>query len=191
LASDKFDKRGFDATAKDMVKSAKRNGADAVLLVPDNSLVPRAEAVIKAAHQEGIGLLAATNLYREEILKGSCPAIDGMSLSMAWHARGNANADFVKAAASSKFWQGEVNFATAMTYNATQAMAAALQEQPTRAGVYEMLNRADFAVQDTADASPLKFDKNGDRTASAQIVRAQKKEGTDSDKPQCEFVPVK
>ena len=40
-----------------------------------------------------------------------------MGLSMAWHARGNANADFVKAAASSEIipQRSEVNFATAMT----------------------------------------------------------------------------
>jgi branched-chain amino acid transport system substrate-binding protein len=175
------------------VKEAKKNGADAILLVPDNSLVPRAEAVIKAAASEKIGLLGATNLYRQEVLQRNCPDMTGMTLSMAWHARGKANPNFVKTANSTDFWHGEVNFATAMTYNATQAMAAAMREKPTRAGVHEALNREGFVVQETADAQPLKFE-NGDRIAPAQIVRVQTTAGIDpnapSNVPECEFVPI-
>jgi branched-chain amino acid transport system substrate-binding protein len=190
LASEDFKNKEI-ATAKAMVKEAKKNGADAILLVPDNSLVYRAEAVIKAASSEGIGLLGATNLYRQDVLQGNCQAMVGMTLSMAWQAKGRANPSFVKSSAD--LWHGEVNFATAMTYNATQAMAAAMREKPTRAGVHEALNREGFVVRDTADAQPLKFE-NGDRIAPAQIVRVQTTAGIDpnapSNVPECEFVPI-
>jgi branched-chain amino acid transport system substrate-binding protein len=186
LASEDFKNKEI-ATAKAMVKEAKKNGADAILLVPDNSLVYRAEAVIKAASSEGIGLLGATNLYRQDVLQGNCPDMVGMTLSMAWQAQGRANSAFVKS--STELWHGEVNFATAMTYNATQAMAAAMREKPTRAGVHEALNREGFVVQDTADAQPLKFEK-GDRIAPAQLVRVQTTAGIDPNLPECEFFPI-
>lgn len=189
LTSPDFEK-DMAATAKKMVKMAKRQGAEAVMLIPDNSLVPRAEAIVKAANQQGLGLLGVTNLYRKEVLQNTCPAIEGLVMTIAWKAGGlTSNPEFAKTASSPQFWRGEVNFATAMTYNATQAMAAAMKENPTRAGIHAALNREDFAVVDVADAQPLRFEK-GSSTADAQLVQVVRKDDEVTGSTQCKFEPI-
>ncbi len=186
LTSPDFE-RDVDSTAKKMVRIAKRQGADAVMLIPDNTSVLKAQAIAKAASQQGLGLLGVTNLYREEVLKTTCPEIEGMVMTIAWKADGRtANPDFTKVASSMQFWRGEVNFATAMTYNATQAMVAAMRESPTRAGIHEVLNRPDFVVEDVSDAQGMRFDK-GDRTAAAQLVKVIAEETSATGNVKCRF----
>lgn len=187
-----------EGTAKQKVRQAKKAGADALMLIPDNTRVNNAQAIIQEADRQGLGLLGVTNLYRQEVLKTTCPAIEGMVMTIAWKANGQANPDFVKTASSREFWRGEVNFATAMTYNATQAMITAMAENPTRKGIYDALNQADFAVEETADAQPMRFN-NGSRTADAQLVRVVRNDAADSDEDssdshtngvQCKFEPI-
>lgn len=189
LASLDFETRR-EATAKKMVRQAKREGAEAVMLIPDNSLVDNAEAVIKEASRQGLGLLGVTNLYREEVLKETCPAVEGLTMAIAWTADGSANPDFVKSSSSSQFWKGEVNFATAMTYNAVQAMAVAMEKDPTRSGIQAALNRDDFEVTKTADSQPMTF-RQRSRSAAAQLVTVEKTKGSsEQNQWQCDFVPV-
>lgn len=183
-----------EETAQQKVRQAKKSGADAVMLIPDNTRVNNAQAIIREADRQGLGLLGVTNLYRQEVLKTTCPAMEGMVMTIAWKADGQANPEFVRAASSAKFWRGEVNFATAMTYNATQAMVTAMVENPTRMGIHDALNRANFVVEETADAQPMRFN-NGDRTADAQLVRVVQMEKLDRDDNsensiQCKFEPV-
>ena len=188
LASVDFDKNS-EATAEKMVRQAKREGAEAVMLIPDNSLVANAEAIIRQADKQGLGLLGVTNLYRDEVLQETCPAVEGLTMTIAWTADGEANPDFVKSSSSSEFWKGEVNFATAMTYNAVQAMATAMVEDPTRSGIQRTLNSPDFVVKNTADAQPMTFTK-GSRTAEAQLVTVEIVKDTSDAKRQCDFTPV-
>ncbi|MEL6814097.1 MAG: ABC transporter substrate-binding protein [Cyanobacteria bacterium J06598_3] len=176
-------------TATLMIRQAMRQGAEAVLLIPDNSLVPNAEALIQEADKQGLGLLGVTNLYRGEVLNNNCPAIEGLTMTIAWTADGPANPEFVRASSSREFWRGEVNFATAMTYNATQAIAAAMEKSPTRMGIHTALNRDDFAVKNTADAEPLRF-QDGSRTATAELVTVVQHKNEQSGLTKCEFTPV-
>lgn len=186
LASADFD-RDRETTARKMVRQARKEGADAVMLVPDNSLVDNAEAIIREADKQGLGLLGVTNLYRDEVLKETCPAVEGLTMAIAWSAEGEANPEFVKSSSSSEFWKGEVNFATAMTYNAVQAMATAMAKDPTRTGIQTALNRPDFVVKNTADAQPMTFTK-GNRTAEAQLVTVEKVRA--KNQWRCDFTPV-
>ncbi len=189
LASVDFDKNP-EATAEKMVRQAKKEGAKAVMLIPDNSLVANAEAIIKQADKQGLGLLGVTNLYRDEVLRETCPAIEGLTMTIAWIADGEANPEFVKSSSSSEFWKGEVNFATAMTYNAVQAMATAMEKDPTRSGIQTALNSPDFMVTNTADAQPMTFMK-GSRTADAQLVTVEKVEDASSESQWlCDFTAV-
>ena len=179
-----------EATARKMVRQAKREGADAVMLIPDNSMVDNAQAIIKEANKQGLGLLGVTNLYRDEVLKETCPAVEGLTMTIAWTADGRANPDFVKSSSSSQFWKGEVNFATAMTYNAVQAMAAAMEKDPTRSGIQVALNRDDFEVTQTADSQPMTFQQRS-RSAAAQLVTVEKtKSASGQNQWQCDFIPV-
>lgn len=190
LASVDFDKN-LEATAKKMVRQAKKEGADAVMLIPDNSLVVNAEAIIKEADKQKLGLLGVTNLYREEVLQETCPAVEGMTMTIAWIADGSANPEFVKSSSSSEFWKGEVNFATAMTYNAVQAMATAMDKNPTRSGIQAALDRPDFAVKNTADAQPMTFTQRS-RAATAQLVTVKKEEEASGENQwRCSFTSVK
>jgi branched-chain amino acid transport system substrate-binding protein len=198
LSSSGFSREGWvakivntkEATAKKMVKQAKAAGAEAVFVVPNNSSVGNAEAVITEAYKQGLRVIGATNLYRNDVIKRNCSAIEDMVMTIAWKANGKANSEFAQAASNPKvFWQGEVNFATAMTYNATQAMAAAMKDNPTRIGIHDALNDPSFSVKNTADAKPMTF-KNGNRTADAQLVKVVRKPANGSQPESCQFVPI-
>ncbi len=180
-----------EATARKMVRQAKKEGADAVMLIPDNSLVDNAEAIIEEANKQGLGLLGVTNLYRDEVLQETCPAVEGLTMTIAWIADGSANPDFVKSSSSSQFWKGEVNFATAMTYNAVQAIATAMEKDPTRDGIQSALNLDDFKVIKTADSQPMTFQQRS-RSAVAQLVTVEKtKDSSERNKWRCDFFPTK
>ncbi|MFK8182531.1 MAG: ABC transporter substrate-binding protein [Phormidesmis sp.] len=160
-----------EAAAREMVATAKSNGAQAVLLAPNSSLVTFATSVIEAASAAKLTVLGEVNLFRQSVLDHTCPASEGMIISLPWHVTGQANPAFVEAARS--LWGGDVSPATAMTYNATQAMAAAIRlspGKPTRASVKEALNRDDFESGMTADAEPFTFQDNT-RAADAQLVK--------------------
>lgn len=54
-------------------------------------------------------------------------------LAVSWHIQGNPKASFLQK--SRQLWGADVNWRTAMAYDATVALIAALNLHPTRSGV--------------------------------------------------------
>ena len=159
------------AAAREMVEEAKAKGAQAVLLAPNSSLVDYGEAVIDAASDAGLTIIGEVNLFRQSVLVDTCPASEGMIIALSWHVTGQVNPAFVRD--TKALWGGDVSPVTAMTYNATQAMAEAIRlspGEPTRASVKEALSSDTFESLATADAEPFKFNEHT-RAAAAQLVK--------------------
>ena len=61
-----------------------------------------------------------------------------------------------------------VNWRTALTYDATQALIAAIRNNPTRNGVQRSLRASNFSV--TGSTGIVSFRPTGDREAAVQLV---------------------
>lgn len=109
---------------------------------------------------------------------------------MAWHIDANPTSEFVRA--SKKLWSANVDWKTAMTYDASQALIAALKRNPTRNGVQEALSSPDFQTYGVSDPIRL-VSSSGDRIVPVQLVQVEKvPEGKKSNSGTgFDFLPVK
>jgi branched-chain amino acid transport system substrate-binding protein len=107
----------------------------------------------------------------------------GMVVAIPWHILGNPNADFPRTA--SQLWGAEVNWRTAMAYDATEALIAAIAQNPSRTGVQQALSSPDFTTEGAAGT--IRFLPSGDRNQAAQLVTIQAGDRTGFG---YDFVPV-
>lgn len=91
----------------------------------------------------------------------------GMILALTWHIEGNSQASFPQK--SRQLWGADVSWRTAMAYEATVALIAALKLNPTRSGVQPALASPDFSPPGAAGI--VRFSMSGDRNAPVQLVR--------------------
>jgi branched-chain amino acid transport system substrate-binding protein len=92
-----------------------------------------------------------------------------MVLAVPWHINGDPTSNFPRQ--SRQLWGGDVNWRTALSYDATQALIAALQRNPTRNGVQKALISSDFSP--TGASGIIRFLPSGDRNAAVILVRIQ------------------
>ena len=107
-----------------------------------------------------------------------------MVLAIPWHILGNPQADFPKIA--NQLWGGEVNWRTAMAYDAAMALISAMERNPTRTGVQQALLAPDFSAEGATGA--IRFLPSGDRNQAVQLVTIQSGNRTSFG---YEFVPVR
>lgn len=87
---------------------------------------------------------------------------------------------------SRQFWGAEVNCRTALAYNATKALTAAMQKSPTREGIQQTLASTDFSTPGAAN--PVQFLPSGDSNAPVQLVRVVRQVNASTG---YDFVPVR
>lgn len=106
-----------------------------------------------------------------------------MVLAIPWHILANPDAEFPKAA--SQLWGGEVNWRTAMAYDAAVALIGAIATNPNRAGVDEALSNPNFQTEGAAGV--VRFLPSGDRNQAVQLVEVREGSRTQFS---YEFVPI-
>jgi branched-chain amino acid transport system substrate-binding protein len=106
-----------------------------------------------------------------------------MVLAVPWHILGDPQSSFPKAA--SQLWGGEVNWRTALAYDAAKALIAGIERNPSRTGVQQALSSSDFSA--TGSSGEIKFLPSGDRNRAVQLVTIQPGKRTSFG---YEFVPV-
>lgn len=152
----------------DDVARAALQGATALILLPTAAEVDRALQVVQV-NGGRMHLLAAHTLYSSKTLEINGPDAVGMVTAVPWHALADVEAVFVQTAR--QMWGGDVSWRTAMTYDAMQALFAALRQTPTRAGVQQALLHPDFFA--TGATGVVRFLPSGDRNQGIQLVRVQ------------------
>jgi branched-chain amino acid transport system substrate-binding protein len=115
-------------------------------------------------------------IYDIRILQEAGSRAKGLIIAMAWHIDANPTSEFVRA----------------MTYDASQALIAALKRNPTRNGVQEALSSPDFQTYGVSDPIRL-VSSSGDRIVPVQLVQVEKvPEGKKSNSGTgFDFLPVK
>lgn len=148
------------------VNQAIKKGAEAILLAPNTEFLDRALLVINA-NQKRLPILAGDALYSSRILTELGNLATGMTVAIPSAQTQLQNSPFEQQARS--IWGRPAQWRSALGYDATQAMIAALQKAPTRNGIRATLSTSNFAA--IGAVNPVRFTSNGDREMAITLVR--------------------
>ncbi|MGQ4649883.1 ABC transporter substrate-binding protein [Lyngbya aestuarii] len=165
------------------VDQAIKQGAEVLMLVPNPATLDQALQVVQVNDQR-LQLLAGDSAYNAKTLQIGRNDSVGMVLAIPWHILGNPQAAFPQAA--NQLWGGEVNWRTALAYDAAKAFIAGIERSPSRTGVQQALASPDFSSSGATDQ--IRFFPSGDRNQSVQLVTIQAGSRTSFG---YEFVPVR
>lgn len=172
---------GFSAARS--VKEASDRGADILMLATNTGELDKALQVVQVNNKR-LPLLAGDDAYAPKTLEVGGGAAAGMVVAVPWHIGANPNSEFVRQ--SRQLWVGDVNWRTALAYDATAALIAAIERSPTRAGIQQALLSPDFTTPGAS--GNIRFLPSGDRNAPVQLVQVVpgNRSGTGYD-----FVPLR
>ncbi|MEN9517559.1 MAG: hypothetical protein RLZZ381_147 [Cyanobacteriota bacterium] len=165
------------------LKTAQERGAEALVLLTDSTILDKAYLLMQL-NNRNLSLLGGDSLYKPQTLEIVGEKAQGLVLAVPWHALGSGNAEFP--AAAHRLWGGDVNWRTAMAYDATQVLAKGLAQNPSRSGIQAALSESGFNV--SGASGKIKFLKSGDRNAGVQLVEVQP---GDRSSYGYDFVPLK
>ena len=157
----------FDA--QESLTTAKRQGADVIMLSSDTDSLNRGLQVVRL-NESRLPVLGGDDVYSPKTLEATRATGENMVVAVPWHILSNTSKMF--AARSRKLWGGDVNWRTVTAYDATQALIAALQTNTTRTGIKDALRAPGFSA--VGASSPVRFLASGDRTAVIQLVKIVK-----------------
>jgi eukaryotic-like serine/threonine-protein kinase len=153
-------KPDFDAT--ESLEQAIQKKAEVIFLAATNEVSDRALLVVQM-NQKRLPLLAGDALYTSKTLQVGQAAAVGMVLAVPSIEKSPFQA---KAAA---LWGRQVNWRTILAYDATQALLAALRQNPTRQGLRQVLADPKFVA--TGATGPVQFTPTGDRQRGVKLVQ--------------------
>ena len=157
---------GFDAEAA--VQQTIQQGAEVLVLAANTATLDAALQVV-AVNRQRLPILGGDSLYNPKLLQiGGATAV-GMVVAVPWDLLSDPQAPFAQE--SRRLWGGDVNWRTAMSYDAARVLMAGLQADPSRAGVEQALRAPGFGV-DGATGS-VRFLPSGDRNQAAQLVEVK------------------
>jgi branched-chain amino acid transport system substrate-binding protein len=177
-----FDLSDSSFSAARSIDQAIKQNTQVLMLASNTSTLDKALQVVQV-NRKRLNLLGGDDVYASKTLEVGGEAALGMVVAVPWHIEGNSTTNFPKQ--SRQLWGADVNWRTALSYDATKALAAALQRRPSRWGVHQALAAPDFSA--VGASRTVRFLPSGDRNAPVQlvtIVRGQRS-GTGYD-----FVPV-
>jgi ABC-type branched-subunit amino acid transport system substrate-binding protein len=185
----RFDLNKNEFDAAEIVKKMRDDcNAQAIMFVPNsvrelNNMLQIAQAASSSVKK--LPLLGGDVMYSPKILEVGGKTTDGMVLALAWDIDTYPQSSFVKE--SRKLWRADVNWVTAMAYDAAQALIKAIRIQkiPTRQGMPQaLLNQNSIALG--ASGLPISFSLSGDRIdPPIQLVQIQCQTSS------CDFKPLK
>ncbi len=164
------------------VQQAIEQKAEVLMLAPDSAVLDQALQVVQV-NEKRLQVLAGDSTYSPKTLQVGRGNAVGIVVAVPWHILGNPEANFPKAATD--LWGGEVNWRTAMAYDATKALITAIGRNPSRMGVQQALSASNFSAPGAA--GPVKFLPSGDRNQAVQLVTIQPGTRTSFG---YEFIPV-
>ncbi len=151
------------------------SGADAVVLLPDSATFDAAIAVAQV-NQGQLPVLAGDAFYRIETLERGGNSLDGAVVTVPWHPL-KSTPPFAQTAAS--LWGGDVNWRTALSYDAFQALRSARSAGNVtpamgaqgRAALGQALAGQGFTAN--GSTGPISFLPSGDRNTTVLLVSVE------------------
>jgi len=164
---DVFDLSDSNFNAFKSIDAASQQGVEVIVLFPDSATVEKALQVVRVNRKQ-LPILAGDALYQLDTLKVGGDS-EGVIVAVPWHILANPDSAFRQEA--TQLWRGDVNWRTAMAYDATQALIAAIQQQPDRTGVKLALSESGFSAEGATGT--IKFLPSGDRNQAVQLIQVQ------------------
>lgn len=146
-------------------------GAEAIALLTNTQTFNQALQVMQV-NANKLPIVAGDSLYKPETLQIGGRDAEGMALAVPWHILSNPNAIFPKT--SRALWGGEVNWRTALSYDAAQSLITALGQtpNPTRVSLQATLSNPNFSASGASQS--IQFLPSGDRNQAVQMVEITK-----------------
>ncbi|HLO88516.1 MAG TPA: ABC transporter substrate-binding protein [Nostocaceae cyanobacterium] len=180
--SGEFDLSKADFSPSASIEQAIKQGAEVLMLAANSETLDKALQVVQL-NQKRLTLLAGDDVYTVKTLDiGREQALD-MVVAVPWHINADPNSQFP--AQSRQLWGGDVSWRTALAYDATRALIAALGVSPTRSGVQQALTTPGFST--TGASGTIQFLPSGDRNAPVQLVKVVK---GDRSRTGYDFTPI-
>lgn len=150
------------------LEQATQQGATVLAMLPNSGTLDRALQVVEV-NQGKLKLLGGDDVYSPKTLEvGSSQAV-GMVVAVPWNILSDPQSPFVQQ--SRQLWGGDVNWRTAMSYDAAKALIAALTQNQTREGIQKALSTPNFSA--AGATGTVSFLPSGDRNQSDQLVKIQ------------------
>ena len=150
----------------DSVNQAIKKGAEVILLAPNSEMLDRALLVINA-NQKRLPILAGDTLYTPRILTELGSLASGLTVAIPSAQTQLENSPFEQQARS--VWGKSTDWRSALGFDATQALIAAIQKAPTRNGIRAALSDRNFATIGAVHS--VSFTSNGDRETAIALMR--------------------
>ncbi|MEL6900870.1 MAG: ABC transporter substrate-binding protein [Cyanobacteria bacterium J06606_4] len=147
------------------VQSAQESGAEVIMLALNTATIDAANQII-SVNQRSLPMVGGDSLYNPKVLDVGRANAQGLTVAVPWHILSHEQSSFVSE--SRQLWGGDVNWRTATTYDAVQALAAGLAQQPTRDGLAAALAASGLSIDGATD--PIRFLPTGDRNQPSQLV---------------------
>ncbi|MGJ5632835.1 ABC transporter substrate-binding protein [Nostoc sp. CALU 1950] len=164
--SSEFDLSKADFSAARSVEQATKQGAEVLMLAANTATLDKALQVIQI-NQKRLTLLGGDDVYTVKTLEIGREQAAGMVVAVPWHIEGDPKSDFPQK--SRQLWGGDVSWRSALSYDATVALIAALERNPTRSGVQQALASSEFST--SGASGTIRFLASGDRNAPVQLVK--------------------
>ncbi|HLP88576.1 MAG TPA: ABC transporter substrate-binding protein [Nostocaceae cyanobacterium] len=178
-----FDLSQADFSPARSVDQAIKNGAEVLMLAANGSTLDKALQVVQI-NQQRLKILAGDDVYTVKTLEvGREQALD-MVVAVPWHIDGDPTSQFP--AQSRQLWGGDVSWRTALAYDATRALIAALEVNPTRPGIQQALLGSSFSTPGASGT--IRFLPSGDRNAPVRLVKVVR---GDRSRTGFDFEPIK
>jgi branched-chain amino acid transport system substrate-binding protein len=152
---------------------ATRGKFDAIALFPSVALTTVGLAIAEANQQlagQKMKLLGGVTLYTPRTLSSGGNAIEGIVLPVPWFGQ----TPYAKRA--SNRWGGQVNWRTALSYDAILAVTKAFSTAPTRETMLKNLKAVQIPADKTA-GDPLSFSASGERLGQPKLVQVVRGSG--------------
>lgn len=163
------------------IADAVSKGAQGLMLAPHIDRIDRAISLARISRGK-LPLYGSTTLYTFQTLKDGQKDVDGLVLPVPWHPDTNPGSRFPENARQR--WGGIVNWRTATSFDATQAVIAGLRQSNTREGLQQALRNASFSTAGSSE--DVKFLPTGDRAGKPILVQVKQRGSTGYN-----FVPLR
>lgn len=154
---------GFSAL--DTLEQVGQQNAEVIMLAANTATLNQALQVVTVNRQQ-LSLMGGDSVYSPTTLQVGGDAAVGMVVAVPWILLSDPQSEFAQS--SRQLWGGDVNWRTAMAYDATLALARGLEENPTRQGVQQALSAPGFSVSGATGS--VEFLPSGDRNQAMQLV---------------------
>lgn len=148
--------------------------AEVIALFPSTAVASKSLDVVRA-NQRKLPVLAGDDMYGTTVLEVTGEQARCMVVAVPWHIGAHKDTEFVETA--DKLWKADVSWRTAMSYDATKALMAAIQKNPTREGVAEAIRSKNFTAE--GSTKTVEFSAGERKQSEIQLVKVVESDASD------------